>query len=193
MTRGFLAGGVALLLLAGVCWMALQGATRPRGTTDAAGTDAGYREPEILLHGVEVREIRKDGRADRVVARQASYRVLSRHLFAEQVTFAADGNGKVVVEAPEVSWNMQEGWLDLPKGGTARNGTGWSAQLPDARVDLQGQVLTATRATLSFPGIHVAGIGLAWRWKEGTVQLDSPESRVLPGSLRRGTGRRRVP
>jgi len=194
MTRGVLLGGVVALLLAGACWISLQASTRTREATDTGRSAAGYREPEILLRGVEVREIRKDGRTDRVLARQASYRVLSRNLSAEQVTFAMEGgNGKVVVEAPQVSWNMQEGRLDLPKGGTARNGSGWSAQVPDARIDLLGQVLTANRATLSLPGIRVAGSGLVWRWKDGTVELASPESRLLPGLLRREAGKGEAP
>jgi len=194
MTRRVLLGGVAVLLLAGICGMALQGATRTREATGTGGNAAGYREPEILLNGVEVREIRKGGRTDRAIARKASYRVLSRDLFAEQVTFLTEGgNGKIVVEAPEVYWNMQEERLDLPKGGTARNGSGWIVQLPEAWIDLPGQVLTANRATLSLPGIQVAGSGLAWRWKDGTVELAFPESRVIPGSLRQGAGKGRVP
>lgn len=194
MTRGVLLGGVAALLLAGAYWMALQAATRTREAADPGRSAAGYREPEILLSGVEIREIRKGGRTDLVLARQALYRVLSKNLFAEQVTFAMeDGNGKVVVEAPQLSWDMQEGRFELPKGGTARNGSGWSAQLPDARIDLPGQVLTANRATLSIPGIRVDGSGLVWRWKDGTLELASPESRVLPGPLRLGTGKGRGP
>lgn len=190
MTRGVLLGGLAALLLAGAYWISLQSAVRARDATGNGRNAEVYREPEILLSGVEVREIRKGGRIDRVLARQASYRVVSQSLFAEQVTFAMeDGGGKIMVEAPQVSWNMREGRLDLPEGGTARNGSGWSAQVPDARIDLPGQVLRANRATLSIPGIRVDGSGLVWRWKEGTVELASPESRVHPDPLRRGTGK----
>lgn len=190
MTRGILLGGVAVLLLAGAYWLALETATRAREATDNGGRAAGYREPEILLHGVEVREVRKGGRTDRVLARQASIAVRSRDLSAEQVTFVTEnGNGKIVVEAPRVSWDMREGRLDLPEGGTVRNGSGWSAEAPDARIDLPGRVLTANRATFSIPGIRVAGRGLVWRWGDGIVELASPESRVLPGPFRRGTGK----
>lgn len=185
MTRGILLGSVAALLLAGVYWMALQTATRARIAADAGEASVGYREPEILLRGVEVREIRTGGRTGRVLARQASYGVLSRRLAAEGVTLTAeDGDRKVVVEAPRASWEMAEARLDLPDGGTARNGSGWSAEVPGARIDLQGQVLTASRATLSLPGIRVTGSGLVWRWEEGTVELASPESRVVSGMLR---------
>jgi len=190
MTRGVLAAGIAALLLAGAIWMVVGPGGRERAGEENAGSAAAYREPEILLNGVEVREIRKNGRNDRVVARRAVYRVLSRNLSAEQVVFkTGDGADTVVVEAPRVFWNMREGRLDLPGGGTARNGSGWEADVPEARIDLPGQVLTADRASLSFPGVRVAGNRLVWEWRSGTVELSSPESRVLPDPLRRGTGK----
>lgn len=194
MTRRILLGGIAVLLLSGACWMALQAATRTQDAADVGGRAAGYREPEILLHRVEIREIRKGGASGRVLASRASYRVLSRSLLAEQVTFTTEsGNGRVHVEAPRLSWDLQEGRLELPEGGTARNGSGWNIEVPDARIDLPERMLTANRATFSMPGIQVAGGGLTWRWKEGTVELISPESRVLPGPLRSGAGRGRMP
>jgi hypothetical protein len=189
MNRGILLGGVVLLLLAGAYWMALRTAIRARVAVDTGGSAVGFREPEILLNGVEVREIRKGGRSDRILARQATYKVLTKDLSAERVTFETkNGQGTVVVEAPQASWHMQEERLDLPQGGTARNGSGWNAEVPDARIDLREQVLTANRATLVLPGIRIAGSGLVWRWKDGTMELSSPDSRVLPGPLRRETG-----
>jgi len=190
MTRGVLAAGTAALLLAGAVWMVTGAGTRARTGEETAGSAVVYREPEILLNGVEVREIRKNGRNDRVVARRAVYRVLSRNLSAEQVVFEAGGGADtVVVEAPRVFWSMREGRIDLPGGGTARNGSGWKADVPEARIDLPEQVLTADRASLSFPGVRVAGNRLVWGWRSGIVELSSPESRVLPEPLRRETGK----
>lgn len=194
MTRGIVLGIVAVLLLAGTYWVALQAAVRTKEASDNGDIAAEFREPEILLSGVNVREIRNDGRTDRVLARRASYRLLSGNLLAEQVQFTVeDGNGSVEVEAPRMFWDMQAGRVDLPQGGSARNGSGWSARLPDARIDLPGRMLTATRATLTLPGIRVDGSELVWRWKNGTVELASPQSRLLPDPLRRGIGEGREP
>ncbi len=194
MIRGILAAGVAALLLAGAYWVALDAASRARSAAEAGESAAGYREPEILLDRVEIREIRKDGRNNRILARRAAYRVLSRDLSAEQVVFAAgEGAGAVEVEAPQLFWDMREERLELPGGGTARNESGWRAEVPRARVDLTRQVLTADRAALSFPGVRVAGNRLVWEWKTGTVELSSPESRVLPESVRGGSGIGRQP
>lgn len=183
-----LAGGVAVLLLAGFYRIALDTATRVRTGGRSADSAMAYPEPEILLRQVEIREVRTAGRSDRFAARRATYRVLSKDLSAEEVVFTS-GTGSVAVrvEAPQVRWDMREERIDLPEGGTARNGSGWTAEVPDARIDLSGQVLTASRAALFFPGVRVAGTGLVWEWEEGTVALASPDSRLLPASLRRGS------
>jgi len=194
MTRRVLAAGIAVLLLAGAVWVVVGSGARGRTGEENAGSAAAAREPEILLGNVEVRETRKNGRNDRVVARRAVYRVLSGNLSAENVVFrTGDGSGTVVVEAPRVFWNMREGRLDLPGGGAARSGSGWEAEVPEARIDLSKQVLTADRASLSLPGVRVAGTRLVWEWKSGTVELSSPESRVLPDPLRRGSGKGGTP
>lgn len=194
MTRWILLGGVAAVLLAGGGWMTLQAVSRTQEVADHPEGAAGFREPEILLHGVEIREIRQGGQVDKVLASRALYRVLSRSLFAERITFMTENDhGRVLVEAPRLSWNLTEGRIDLPEGGTARNGSGWSVEVPDARIDLPGRALTANRAVFSIPGVRVAGGGLIWRWKDGTVELSSPESRVLPEPLRREAGREGTP
>lgn len=187
MTRTVLAAGVAALLLVGIYRIALDRATRVRTGERGGESAAAYPEPEILLRGVTVRQVRADDRSDRFVARRAVYRVLSKDLSAEEVVFTAGtGAGAVRVEAPKVRWDMREERLDLPEGGTARNGAGWAAEMPDARIDLADRVLRASRAAFFFPGVRVAGTGLVWEWKQGTVALSSPESRLLPAPLRRG-------
>ena len=191
MIRGIVLAAAALALFSGAYLLSLQ-AAKSQQTFGGNGSGAArYREPEILLGGVEVREIRADGRSQRFSAESASYAVLSKRFSAEQVTLTLQEEGdKVVVRAPRGEWDMERGTVDLPEGGTAESGGGWTASVPEARVELGERRLTAGKAILSIPGVRVTGSGLVWRWEEGTVELSAPESLVLPDRLGKDAARK---
>lgn len=181
MIRGFALAAVVLACLAGLYLMARSAAksTILLARSETAAED--LREPEIVLRDVEVRETRDDGRSYRLSSDNASYSVLSKKLSAEKVSLTLrEGRGRTVVHAPRARWSMEEGTMDLSEGGSAENDAGWTAEVPEARIDLRAQVMTASSASLSIPGVWVAGTNLVWRWQEGKVELDAPKSRVLP-------------
>ena len=77
MIRGIVLAAAALALFSGAYLLSLQ-AAKSQQTFGGNGSGAArYREPEILLGGVEVREISADGRSHRFSAESASYAVLS--------------------------------------------------------------------------------------------------------------------
>lgn len=187
MIRGIALAALALALFSVAYLLSLQAGSNEQPFGGNGTAAAQYREPKILLGGVEVRELRADGRSHRFSAESASYAVLSKRFSAQRVTMTLqEKGGKVVVRAPRGEWNMERGTVDLPEGGSAENGAGWTASVPDARVELGERRLTAGKASLSIPGVRVTGSSLVWRWEEGTVELSAPESLVLPDRL--GTG-----
>lgn len=184
MIRSLAIAAAVVACLAGLYLMAMS-AAKSTILLARSGPAAGEpREPEIVLRDVEVREIREDGRSYRLSSDNASYSVLSKRLYAETVTLTLrEGPERTVVHAPRARWSMEEGRMDLPEGGSAENGAGWTAAVPEARIDLRGQVMTAPSASLSVPGVRVAGTNLVWRWQEGKVEIDAPKSQVLPDAV----------
>lgn len=167
---------------------AVLGGSRSRAPRDAALRRAG-EGPMLVLQGVDVREIRPGGTMIRFRSERASYAVLARHLSAEAVTVALPApEGEIVVEAPLASWDMDGGIVLLPDGGRGEGAGGWSASVPEARLDLSAREMTASAASLSGPGVSVEGRDLVWKWKDGTLTLDAATGRVLPGKVARRHG-----
>ena len=149
----------------------------------------GGEGPTLVLHGVDVREIRPGGTVIRFQSDRASYSILSRDLAAEGVTVALPAPaGEIVVRAPLASWKMDAGIVRLPDGGRAADAAGWSASVPEARLDLSAREMTASGASLSGPGVAVEGRDLVWRWKDGTLTMNAARGRVLPGRVVRRHG-----
>lgn len=152
---------------------------------------AGSRsEPEVILQGVEMREIRKEGAPYKVFSEQATYSLLSSRFSGTGVIFEHSGNaGEMVVRAPIASWDMQTGQIFLPEGGSAENRTGWSAAVVSANLSLPERMLTsAGKAMLTGPGLSVVGDNLVWSWKEGTVALELPKTHLSPSRVFRRRG-----
>src|SRR3990170_4684184 len=93
------------------------------------------------------------------------------------------------VRAPKASWDMQNGQIFLPEGGSAENDTGWSSAISTANLSLPERILTATgKASLSGPGLSVVGDNLVWHWREGKVSLEMPKTRLEPSLAFRRRG-----
>ncbi len=183
---GRLLSGVAVVLLfAGAYLMALNVAREARRTAPGDSQAGDAVGPQIILRGVEMVEMRRGGQVYRLVSDNASYAIRSGYAFASNVTLVLkEREGDVVVTAPEASWDMNEGRIDLGKGASAKDGFGWTAVSPRAGVDLNAEVITAEDARVEGPGLSVEGSNLRWRWQDGTVELDSPKSRILPEKVR---------
>jgi hypothetical protein len=185
-TGRLLSAVAVLLLFAGAYVVALNmtGEGRFSGPKDSS-QDAGAGGPQIVLRGVEMVEMRREGQVYRLLSDNASYSIRVGHASASNVTLVLkEREGDVVVTAPVASWDMDEGRIDLPRGASARDGSGWSAVFPGAVVDLDAEVITAEDARFEGPGLTVAGRNLRWRWQDGTVALDSPRSSILPVRVR---------
>jgi hypothetical protein len=139
-------------------------------------------EPEVILQGVEMREIRNEGAPNKATSAQATYSLLSNRFSGTDVTLELpDKGGEMVVRAPIASWDMKTGRIFLPDGGTAESSAGWSAAVDSAKLSLPERMLTSEgKATLSGPGLTVVGDNLVWNWREGTVALDQAKTRILP-------------
>lgn len=184
MIRGLAIAAAVAAVVAGLYLMSMNAAKSTLLVARSEPAVPELREPEIVLRDVEVREIRVDGRWCRLLSDNASYSVDSRRMSADGVTLTVrEGRDRIVVRAPRALWSMDEGRIELTQGATAETGPGWSAVVPEARLDLRSQVLVAREATLSMPGLRVAGDNLVWRWEEGNVDLQDPRSRLFPGKL----------
>ena len=184
MTGRLLTGVAVLLLFAGAYLAALNLASQERFSARGDSRETEPGGPQIVLRGVEMVEMRRGGQVYRLLSDNASYSVMSGHASASRVTvLLKERDGDVVVTAPVASWEMNEGRIDLPKGASARDGSGWSAASPDAAVDLNAEVITAKDARFEGPGLTVEGSNLRWRWQDGTVALDTPRSSILPGRV----------
>ena len=173
----------ALAILAAVLGGGRGGA--PRDVSLRGGEEG----PTLVLHEVDVREIRPGGAMIRFQSDRASYAILSRDLAAEGVTVALPAPaGEIVVRAPLASWNMDAGIVRLPDGGRAAGAAGWSASVPEARLDLSAREMTASGASLSGPGVAIEGRDLVWNWKDGTLTMGAARGRVLPGKAVRRHG-----
>ncbi len=167
-------------------------ATMPGNERLPAVQEAGLDGPALVLRGVEVREIPPKGPQIRLFSEEATYRIPARKVTGTGVSLALPSRGgDVIVRAKTAKWDMDAGVVRLPDGGVAENAEGWSATLPAAEVFLLRRLLTASgRATLSGPGLSVAGDNLAWRWQEGTLTLAMPKTRFEPARIPRpGRGR----
>lgn len=169
-------GGAALF--ATISWRG-GGATSGNGGIAAVESGSG---PEILLQGVDMREIRKGEAPNRFLSEHAAYRVLTGDFTASDVTLMLPGRlGGVVVRAPEARWDMPGGRITLPAGGSAESGGGWRASVATATLSLGERVLNSQgEVHLSGPGLAVAGDNLTWRWRDGKVEIERPKSRVMP-------------
>lgn len=189
MRRGLavFAAAVLALVVLGAAAATLAGC-RGRASREASIRSA-VEGPMLVLHGVDVAEVRPGGTTVRFRSDRASYAVLERHLSAERVTVALPAaEGEIVVEAPLASWDMDAGIVLLPEGGRAGGAGGWSASVPEARLDLPAREMTAGSASLSGPGVSVEGRDLVWKWKDGTLTLDAATGRVLPERAARRDG-----
>jgi len=176
-------GGIGLLAAISMKGPGPQG---PFGIS-AAGSRS---EPEVILQGVEMREIRKEGAPYKVSSEQATYSLLSSRFSGTGMTLELSGNaGEMVVRAPIASWDMQTGQVFLPEGGSAENRTGWTAAVASANLSLPERMLTSTgKAMLSGPGLSMVGDNLVWSWREGTVALKLPKTRLEPSRAFRRRG-----
>lgn len=176
-------GLLVALLLAGAYLLARNLDTAAR-LPEEGGEGAAGGEPQIVLHDVEMVEVRRGGAVYRLLSSDASYKIPSGWLLANRVTLTfRDRGGEIVVTAPEASWKMHENRIDLAAGASAKNGKGWTASAPRASVDLKSEVIVAEQAALVGPGVSVTGDNLRWRWQDGTVMLDSPKSTIFPGDV----------
>ena len=181
MTGKLLSALAVAAMFAGAYLLALDLSRRTLLSPGGSGRAAGGDGPQIILRGVEMIEERREGTVYRLVSDDASYSFLAGRVVASVVTLALrEREGTIVVTAPVASWNLNEGRIDLPEGASARNARGWTASAPRASIDLKAEVITAGEAGLSGPGVTVAGSNLRWRWHEGTMELDSPRSRIFP-------------
>lgn len=184
MTRKLLSGLVLVMLLAGGYLLVRNLVTGTR--LPAEGNEGGPAGggPQIVLQGVEMVEARRGGAVYRLLSADASYKIPLGWVLANRVTLAVrEQGGEIVISAPAASWKMNEGRIDLADGASAKNERGWTASAPKARVDLKSEVILAEVATLVGPGVTVTGSNLRWRWKDGTVALDSPKSTIFPGNV----------
>jgi hypothetical protein len=171
-------------VLAGVYLLALDLARSFRLPPAGDGGTADIGGPKIVLRGVEMIEVHREGPVYRLRSDDASYSAMSARVVASGVTLTlAERGGAVVVTAPVASWNMNEGRVGLDEGVSARNDTGWAASAPRAIIDLRSGVISAGEAGLAAPGVTVTGSNLRWRWREGTMALDSPRSRIIPENM----------
>jgi hypothetical protein len=189
MRRALPVAAILVLALAALGVVAaILGGWRGRAYRDASLRSA-VEGPMLVLHGVDVREIRPGGTTIRFRSERASYAILARHLSAEDVTVALPApEGEIVVEAPLALWDMDAGIVLLPEGGRGGGAGGWSATVPEARLDLSVRQMTASGASLSGPGVSVAGRDLVWKWKDGTLTLEAATGSVLPGKASRRDG-----
>lgn len=175
-------------VLAGILALAglLGSGTGAGGAGRSAGN--GAAGPEIFLQGVDFREIKPDGAQYSLVSERASYLLAARTLAADQVTLRMrEKSVEIVVRAPRALWDMGIEQILLPEGAEAESPSGWIGAAGAARLSLRDRLLTSQgRATLTGPGISVAGENLVWRWREGTMGLTSPRTRFEPGRIRPG-------
>lgn len=174
-----------LALIASISWLG-GGATSGNGGTTAVESRT---EPEIVLHDVDMVEIRKGEASNRLLSEHATYHVFAGDISASGVTLRLPGRqGEMVLRTPEAHWDLRTGRIALPVGGTAENGGGWSATLVSANLFLRERILTANgEARLAGPGLTMAGDNMIWRWRDGKVELERPKTRILPA---RAFGRR---
>jgi len=151
----------------------------PEGRSDGNGGGA-----KIILRTVEIVEIHPEGQIYRLASDNASYSIPLGRVVASGVSLSLRERGEnVVASAPSASWDLNNGRIDLAKGVSVENGTGWIATAPRANIDLKSEVIMADEARLSGPGFTVKGRNLRWRWQDRTVALDSPRSSILPGKV----------
>ena len=157
--------------------------------------DTGERGPEIRLGPVTVREYHDDGQWNLLAAEEAVYSYARKTVDATRVTVSV-GKGETLkgahIRAPRALWDFDGSTVSLPDGGSADRQGGWTGELSAATLDLVGRILRVPgRASVAGPGFTVAGTNLEWRWWEGKITMDSPNSRVAPAMLPRRTGRDR--
>ncbi|MBI5420278.1 MAG: hypothetical protein HZA60_09320 [Deltaproteobacteria bacterium] len=180
--RRILPLAMVLAVLSGI--LALAGILgKDAGRTGAGGAPAnGHAGPELLLRGVDFREVRKEGPQYRLLSDQASYLLAARKLAATGVTLLLqEKSGGIVVRARRALWAMEAGQILLPEGAEAVSPSGWTAAADAASLSLSERLLAAEgRAWLSGPGVTVAGENLVWRWGEGKMEIELPKTRFEP-------------
>lgn len=172
---------LAAALMAG-CSPRSGGVPAPQGN---GGSGAG-----LVMHGMEMTEVRPTGVRYRLGAERATYALSDKTVEATGVNFALiEKAGEVRVAAPRVAWNIERQTAAFPEGCDAEYPGGYSARVPSAELDLDGRVFRAAGpATFTGPGFTVAGTDLVWHWREGKADLKNPKSVVLPDSARRKRG-----
>ena len=178
--RWVISFGALFAVLGGIGLLAVISSKGPGPQGPWEPSDAGApSEPEVILRNVEMREIRNEGTQYRLFSDQATYLLLAGRFSATGVILELPGGvGEVVVRAPKASWDLQNGQIFLPEGGSAENDTGWAAAIAAANLSLPERILTATgKARLSGPGLSVVGDNLVWHWREGKVSLEMPKTR----------------
>lgn len=185
-------GRVLWILVPALAALGILAAVFRGGRTDAprdVALEGERKGPALVLLGVDFTETRPGGAVVRLQSDRATYAVVTRNVSAEGVSVALPGaSGEIVVRAPLADWSMDAGSVRLPLGGRATGGGGWSATVPDARLDLAAREMTASGATLSGPGLAVEGRNLVWKWRDGTLALEAARGRVVPGKAVRRHG-----
>ena len=156
----------------------------PSGAPSLLPGGEGSREgggPKIILREVELVEERPEGQTYRLTSDNASFSIPLGRVEASHVRlWLRKQGGNVIATAPRASWNLDDGRIDLAEGADVGDGAGWNATARRASVDLNAEVIMAKEAFLAGPGLTVEGKNLRWRWRDSTVELDSPRSRVFP-------------
>jgi hypothetical protein len=180
----------AILLVAGLCVLLLLpklAPVLPGGAARDGGGDGGL---QIALRGVDLRDGREGGPTCRLLADDAIYSTRGKTVSAGGVTLFLPGRrGEAVVRAPRASWDLAAERIALPEGCAAEAPGGWSAAVSAGRIDLKGKVFEGEgKATIGGPGLAVTGERLVWNWKEGTLALEKPVSRIAAGAAARRKG-----
>lgn len=177
----FVAAGLAVLLAA-VFSPARRAAAPP-----AAGSDGGA---QIVLRGVELSDLRDAGTVCRLTADRAAWSLAGRTVTADGVTLFLPGRGgESVVRAPRAAWDLAAATIALPGGCSAEAPGGWSAKAASGRVDLAADRFHGLgEAAVAGPGLVVRGTELVWSWKDGTIAMEKPVSRIAAGAAARRKG-----
>lgn len=171
---------LAAALVAGACGPAQNQSGEPRPLPERENGGG----PKVILRVVEIVEMRPDGGTYRLASDDASFSIPPETVDASGVRlWLREREGAVVATAPRASWDLNDGRIDLAEGAAVENGAGWNATAPRASIDLKSEVIAAEDALLAGPGFTVEGRNLRWRWQDGAVELDSPRSNILPGSV----------
>ncbi len=172
---------VSVLLLSSALSVGCSGSS----SRNPGSTGAGESDPELVMSGMVMTEVRPSGVRYRLDADRATYALAGKTVTASGITFALrEQAGEVRVTAPAVTWDVEAQSAAFPGGCEAGYPGGYSARVQVAGLDLRDRVFSAFGpATFSGPGFTVDGADLVWRWREGKADLKQPKSVIAPGAI----------